>query len=67
MIIERKNNELVLRLPANIDTLGLQRMLDYLKYKEVTIGSNSEQEEVDALAEQSKSTWWTENKNRFIQ
>lgn len=55
-----------MKLPANIDTLGLQRILDYLKYKEATAGSDAEQKEIDELAKQSKAKWWAKNKHRFI-
>lgn len=66
MEIQRTKNEILLRLPATVDTLGLQRMIDYLKYKEATAGSETNQEEIDRLAEESKSNWWEENKDRFI-
>jgi hypothetical protein len=36
MIIERTNNEILVRLPADVDLTELQNMLDYLKYKETT-------------------------------
>ncbi|MDE0471240.1 MAG: hypothetical protein OXH57_04815 [Ekhidna sp.] len=66
MDIQRTDKEILLRLPANIDTLGLQRMIDYLKYKEATAKSNTDQEEIDKLANESKATWWKEHKHRFI-
>lgn len=39
MIIERTSNEIILRLPSNIDTIGFQRIISYLKYKEATVNS----------------------------
>lgn len=66
MDIQRTESEIVFRLPANIDTLGLQRIIDYLKYKEATAESNVDQSEVDKLAKESKSNWWKENKHRFV-
>lgn len=66
MEIQRTDKEILLRLPANIDTLGLQRMIDYLKYKEATADSNADQKGIDQLANESKVTWWKENKHRFI-
>ena len=66
MDIQRTDKEILLRLPANIDTLGLQRMIDYLKYKEATAESNTDQEEIDKLANESKATWWKEHKHLFI-
>ena len=66
MEIQRTDKEILLRLPGNVDTLGLQRMIDYLKYKEATAESNADQEGIGKLANESKETWWKENKHRFI-
>ena len=66
MDIERTDSEILLRLPANIDTLGLQRMIDYLKYKEATAKSSPSQDEINKLAKESKANWWKENKHRFV-
>ncbi|RED99861.1 hypothetical protein C7460_107145 [Marinoscillum furvescens DSM 4134] len=66
MDIERTDSEILFRLPANVDTLGLQRMIDYLKYKEATAECNPEQVEIDKLAKESKANWWKENKHRFV-
>lgn len=66
MDIQRTDSEILLRLPANIDTLVLQRMIDYLKYKEATAESRADQAEIDKLAKESKANWWKENKHRFV-
>lgn len=66
MDIQRTDGEILFRLPANIDTLGLQRMIDYLKYKEATAESRADQAEIDKLAKESKANWWKENKHRFV-
>lgn len=66
MDIQRTDREILLRLPANIDTLGLQRMIDYLKYKEATAESKADQEAIDKLAKESKADWWKKNKHRFV-
>jgi len=66
MDIQRTDSEILFRLPANIDTLGLQRMIDYLKYKEATAESRADQAEIDKLAKESKANWWKANKHRFV-
>lgn len=66
MDIQRTDSEILFRLPANIDTLGLQRMIDYLRYKEATADSKADQGEIDKLAKESKASWWKENRHRFI-
>jgi len=66
MEIERTDNEIIFRIPSNVDTLGLQRIIDYLHYKEATTKSDANQNAVDEIAEESKTSWWQENKSKFI-
>ncbi len=66
MIIERTETEIMLRLPSNIDTIGFQRTINYLKYKETTVNSQVKEDEINALADESKKRWWAKNKYRFI-
>ena len=47
MLIERTKNQVIIRLPANVDTEGLQRLVDYLSYKEATTKSKARQSDVD--------------------
>jgi hypothetical protein len=66
MLIERTSNEVIIRLPASVDTTGLQRLVDYLIYKEATTNSKARQEQVDKLANNVKKDWWKKNRKRFI-
>ncbi len=66
MIIERTSKEIIIRLPSYVDTEGLQRLVDYLTYKEVTAKSKAKQSDVDALAAEVKEGWWAKNKDRFV-
>jgi hypothetical protein len=66
MVIERTNNEIIFRLPADTDTAGLQRIINYLKYKEAIRKSQGTEEQANKLANESKKRWWAENKQRFI-
>lgn len=65
MIIERTENEVIIRLPANINIEGLQQMVDYLTYKEATSKSVATQEEIDDLVKEVKGSWWQKNKKRL--
>ena len=67
MTIERKNNEIVIRIPDTIDPEGLQRLIDFLLYRESTAGSKAEQAAVDRLASEVNKSWWERNKDRFLQ
>lgn len=66
MLIERTADEVIIRLPSYVDTEGLQRLVDYLSYKEATSRSKAKQSDVDKLAKEAKKGWWTENRSRFI-
>jgi hypothetical protein len=66
MVIERKDNEIIFRLPADIDTTGFQRIVNYLKYKEAIRKSVATEEQANKLADESKKRWWAENKGKFI-
>ena len=66
MLIERTSNEVIIRLPASVDTTGLQRLVDYLTYKEATSNSKATQEQVDKLSSDVKKGWWKKNRKRLI-
>ena len=66
MIIERTKNEVIIRLPAYVKTNGLQRLVDYLSYKEATEKSKAKQADVDKLAKEIKKGWWAKNRATFF-
>lgn len=66
MLIERTNEKIVIRLPSYVDTEGVQRLIDYLSYKETTAKSKAKQSEVDKLSKEVKKGWWDKNKKRLV-
>ena len=66
MTIQRTDTEILITLPASINIDGLQRLLDYLLYKEATKDSQAKQDDVDVLARQVNKEWWAKNHHRFI-
>ena len=66
MTIERSNSEIIIRIPGNVDTEGLQRLINFLIYREATAGSKASQNDVDRLAKEVNKSWWEENKGRFL-
>ena len=66
MVIERTKTEVLLRIPANFDTESLQKIIDFLKYKEALKESQATEKQANDLANESKSNWWKANKTRFI-
>mgnify|MGYP006288386087 CR=1 FL=1 len=65
MIIERQNNEIVFRLPGNIDIDDLQDMTDLFEYKEISKKSRAKQSDVDKLVKQIKKGRWQKTKSKL--
>ena len=57
MLIERTTKEVIIRLPASIDTEDLQDFLNYARYKEITSKFKVPQSEVDKITAQVKKNW----------
>ncbi len=66
MLIERTSEEVIIRIPASVDTTGIQRLIDYLTYKEATKNSKATQQQVDLLARAIKKGWWKRNRKRLV-
>lgn len=66
MTIQTIGNQIIITLPATIDLEGVQRLVNYLLYKEATKDSKAKQEEVDQFAREVNKQWWEENKHRFL-
>jgi hypothetical protein len=62
MIIERINNEIVIRLPGDINIDELQDMADWFQYLEITRNTKVRQEDVDNLVSQIKKGRWDRRK-----
>jgi hypothetical protein len=66
MTIQRIDNQIIITLPGSTDLEGVQRLINYLLYKEATKDSQAKQEDVDNLAREANKLWWEEHKQRFL-
>lgn len=66
MILERTDNEVIIKVSSDIDEQGFQYALDYLNYLEMTSKSKVPQHVADDLADELNHNWWAKNKSRFI-
>ena len=67
MLIERTtNNQITFTVSSSVDSFGLQRLIDYVKYLEATSKSKAKQSDIDKLADKVNASWWTKNRKRFI-
>jgi hypothetical protein len=66
MIIESKNDEIIIRISAEVNLEDIQKSLDFIRYKEILSKSKGTQEDADALAKKINNDWWNENKSKYI-
>ena len=58
MIVERKNNEIVVKFSAGAKATEIQRILDYLRYEELTSNSQVAEPELEELVQEAKKDRW---------
>lgn len=66
MVVERTENEIIVRLSPTVKVEDLQDFLNYARYKELTANIQVEQNEVDQLAAEINKSWWAENREKLI-
>lgn len=66
MQIQRTTNQIVITLPLDVDIDGLQRLLNFLVYREITSKSRAKQEDANELARTFNKNWWDKNKHKFL-
>jgi len=65
MIVERLNNEILIRIPSTMTSSRIQSIMDYLRYEELTSDSNATQEDVDILTAEVKKGRWNRIKKEI--
>ncbi len=65
MLVERTTKEVIIRLPASVDTEDLQDFLNYARYKELTANFKTDQKKVDKIANERNTKWWTKNRSKL--
>jgi len=66
MLVERTSKEVIIRLPASVDTEDLQDFLNYARYKELTANFKTDKNEVDKITNDISAKWWTKNRSKLI-
>jgi len=65
MKIERVDNEIIIKISADTDRTGLERLLNFLRLREITSKSSASQEQIDEQSEEIKFGWWKKNRDKF--
>ena len=67
MIIEKRNKEIIIRIPDSADAEEIQDFVDYVRYKELTSKAKKiDQSIVDQLTKEININWWNENRTRLL-
>lgn len=68
MLIERNTkDQITITVSTSLDSFGLQRLIDYIKYLEATSKTKAKQSAVDKLADEVNTSWWERNRDRFLE
>ena len=68
MLIERNTkDQITITVSSSLDSFGLQRLIDYIKYLEAISKTKAKQSDVDKLADEVNTSWWERNRNRFLE
>ncbi len=65
MIVERQDNDILVRFSAGIKTSKIQTILDYLRYEELTSKSEATEKDLDELLKQIKKGRWDRTKKEL--
>lgn len=66
MVVERTNDEVIIRLSANVKAEEIQAIIDFARYQELVSGFEISQDTVDKLADEVNKGWRAENRNRLM-
>ncbi len=65
MIVERRNNEILVRFSAGVESSKIQSILDYIKYIELTSKSEATESDVEELVKEAKKGRWDKTKKEL--
>ena len=55
MVIERTEEDIIIKIPSTTDITGVQRLIDYLRYREIASKSKATEDQITTLARKSKA------------
>jgi hypothetical protein len=66
MIIESKDNEIIIRISSDVNLEDIQKSLDFIRYKEIVSKSTATDADIEELANNINKNWWDKNKHKYI-
>ena len=65
MIIERQNNEILVRFKVGTKATRIQTILDYLRYEELASKSTATEDDINKLVKEVKKGRWEKIKKQI--
>ena len=66
MVIERSNQDIIIRSTTEINMVAVQKVIDYINVLEIAAHNQGTEEQAGKLAKEANANWWKENKHRFL-
>ncbi len=66
MTIERTKDEVIIRLPASLDTSDLEEMVNFLRFKEITGTSKASESDIEKLNKDVKKGRWEKQRAKLL-
>ncbi len=64
--VSREEENILISIPASLNNIYVEQLLDYLKVKSIAAQSVATDEEIVAIANDINQSWWHSNKHNFI-
>jgi hypothetical protein len=65
MIVERQDDEILVRISVGTKASKIQSILDYLRYEELTSKSKAAEKDVENLSKKAKTNRWDKIKKEI--
>ncbi|MEO6685483.1 MAG: hypothetical protein ABIN24_05940 [Dyadobacter sp.] len=66
MIIERQNQDIIIKTNGSINMTAVQKVIDYINVLEIVSENGGTEEQASELAREANKNWWNQNRSRFI-
>ena len=66
MVIERINQDIIIKPAEGINMEAVQKVIDYINVLEISAQNQGTEEQAEELAKEVNANWWEENKHRFL-
>lgn len=66
MIIERQNQDIVIKVSSTINMTAVQKLIDYINVLEIVSENKGTEEQASELSREANKNWWNQNRSRFI-